>query len=77
MSLGILLQTNQLVIDVRQQIGCFDQEVLQQVFHSLKVTHIALSPGECNERFQCKANASTAGVRPKPKSLMAFLPVKT
>jgi hypothetical protein len=36
---GTLLQLNQLIVDVREQLGSFSQEVLKQILHSLKRAH--------------------------------------
>src|SRR5690606_29827420 len=41
----ISLQVDQLVVDARQKIIRLEQEILQQVFHSLKIAHtLSLQP---------------------------------
>jgi len=37
--IGHFFQVNQLVVDIRQQIVGFLQEILQQIFHASKVAH--------------------------------------
>jgi len=40
---GCALEIHQLVVDPRQQISCFDQEILKEVFHSGEITHDVLA----------------------------------
>jgi hypothetical protein len=65
--LRILLKIDQLVIDARQQVAGFDQEILQQIFHPLKVAHLHLLGAT-----SVRAEAREGRVLPKPKSLIAF-----
>ena len=50
---GILLEIHQFVVNPGEEIPGFDEEVLEQVFHSLKIAHRPL-PGKPPDPKQCQ-----------------------